>query len=91
MDEIVKLYYNKTEPHDINCFRIKYIEENQKKMKIKQAVCLANCFVNSYWLKTIYSEEIKKKFQSNLPNIFKNEIKLPTFYTDIILKKLNNK
>lgn len=59
-------------------------------MKIKQAVCLANCFVNSYWLKTVYSDDIKKKIQNNLPNSFKKEIKLPTFYTDIILKKFNN-
>ena len=82
-----------SEPHIINCCRIIFIDNAVKKHKlpIERAVCLSNCFVNTFHLKCIYSKEIKKNIEYHLPIIFKNGIRVPEFYSNLIREHLIKK
>ena len=86
MEYIVNNYYKISEPHIVNCCRIIYIDNAVKKFKLplERAVCLANCFVNTFHLKCKYSKEIKQNIEIYLPIIFKNGIRVPEYNMNII-------
>lgn len=72
-----------------NCVRFLYIDFAIKKVGLQEAVVLANCFLNMYTIKSVYSEELNKKIVNNCPEIFKKELRVPDFYINIVKSKIN--
>lgn len=86
------MVYKKHEPHYLNCIRIKYIEDSYKKIGIKRAIVLGNCYVNKLWIGSVYSKNLEYEIMKYKPKCFENENgwdKLSDFYMSII-KQLNN-
>ena len=71
-----------------NCVRFLYIENAYKKIGMKNANILANCFLNTNILKTVYNQKLQNKIEEHIPDIFKYELCVPEDYLNIIKYKL---
>ena len=88
------MVYKKEQPNYLNCIRIKYIEDSYKKVGIKRAIVLSNCFANKVWIGSIYSNVLECDIIKYMPQIFRDceysrcKDKLSEFYMITIKSKV---